>query len=61
MTIDGVELKQGEFNAVFDVFSNYSPKAQKYIEAKNELLDNANNFYEERKKLLKALKKEYFC
>ena len=35
ITIDEAELKQGEFNAVFCVLSNYSPRDQKYIEAKN--------------------------
>ena len=42
------------------VLSNYAPKSQKYIEAKNKLLDNAKNFYQGEKKLLKALKMEYF-
>ena len=34
------------------VLSDYTPKAQKYIEAKNCLLDNAKNFYEGREKII---------
>ena len=61
MTIDNVEMKQNEFDAKLNALSRYSPRNQKYIETKNKLLDNAKNFYKGRKKLLKALKKEYFC
>ena len=38
------------------VLSNYSPKAQKYIEAKSKLLDNAKNFYEGREKFIEVFK-----
>ena len=61
MTIDNAEMKQNEFDAKLNALSRYSPRNQKYIETKNKLLDNAKNFYKGRKKLLKALKKEYFC
>ena len=61
MTIDDAKIKQDEFDSILAVLSNYTPRAQKYIEEKNKLLDNAKKFYEGRKKLLKALKKmEYF-
>ena len=60
MTVDNAEMKQDEFNSMLRVLSNYAPKNQKYIEAKNKFLDNAKTFYEGRKKLLKALKMEYF-
>ena len=50
MTTDEAELKQGEFNAVFSALSNYSPRYQKHIEAKNKLLNNVKQFYEGRKK-----------
>ena len=59
-TIDDSEMKQDEFNLMLGVLSNYAPKSQKYIEAKNKLLDNAKNFYQGEKKLLKALKMKYF-
>ena len=55
MRIDDAEMKQNEFN-----LSDYTSKAQKKIEAKNNLLDNAKNFYQGRKKLLKVLKRKYF-
>ena len=60
MLIDNVERKQNEFDAKPNALSRYSPRNQKYIEAKNKLLGNAKKFYKGRKKLLKALKKEYF-
>ena len=41
MTIDEAEMKQDEFNSILAVLSNYAPKSQKYIEAKNSLLGNA--------------------
>ena len=60
MTINDAEMRQNEFNSILDALNNYSPRAQKYIKAKYSLLNNAKNFYKEREKLLKALKKEYF-
>ena len=54
MTIDEAEQK------VLGALSEYSPRGQNYIEAKNKLQDNANNFYKGRKKLLKGLKIKYF-
>ena len=61
MTIDDAKIKQGEFDSMLNVLSNYTLKAQKHIEAKNKLLDNAKNFCKGREKLLKALKMECFC
>ena len=55
MLIDNAEMKQNEFDAKLSALSGYSPRNQKYIEAKNKLLNNAKNFYEGRKILLKAL------
>ena len=60
MLIDDAEMKQNEFDAKLNALSGYSPRNQNYIEAKNEILVNAKNVYEGRKKLLKALKKECF-
>ena len=42
------------------VLSDYTPKAQKYIEAKNCLLDNAKNFYEGREKIIEDFKNVIF-
>ena len=50
MTINDAEIKQNEFNSIIDAFDNYLPKSQKYIEAKNSLLNNVKNFYNGREK-----------
>ena len=56
ITIDDVEAKQYEFNTVINALENYIPRNNKYVEAKNNLL---NNVMRGEKKLLKGLKK-YF-
>ena len=38
----------------------YAPRDNKYVEAKNKLVNNVENFYKGRKKILKGLKMEYF-
>ena len=60
MTINDTEIKQDEFDSMLGVLSNFILKTQKYIEAKYKLLDNVKKFYEGEKKLLTALKIEYF-
>ena len=56
MTIDNAEMKQNEFNATLSALSDYAPRNQKYIEAKNKLLDNVKSFYEGREKIIKDFK-----
>ena len=53
-------MKQDEFNSILDALNNYFPKAQKYIEAKNSLLNNAKNFYKGREKIIEGFKKRIF-
>ena len=60
MSINEVERKQDEFNVVLNALSRYSSRDQKYIEAKNELLENVKIFTRGEKKLLTILKMEYF-
>ena len=60
MKIDTAEMKQDEFNTILDALNDYSPKAQKYIEAKNGLLNNAKNFYKGREKIIKDFKDGIF-
>ena len=60
MGIDEAESKQEEFDGMLGVLSNYTPRDQKYINAKNELLDNVKNFYEEREKIIKGFKNGIF-
>ena len=38
----------------------YPPRDNKYVEAKNKFVNNVENFYKRREKLLKGLKMEYF-
>ena len=56
MTINDAKIKQDEFDSTVAGLSNYTPKVQKYIQAKNKLLDNAKNFYERRKKIIEGFK-----
>ena len=53
-------MKQNKFNSKLDALNNYSPKTEKYIEAKNSLINSAKNYYEGREKMIKAFKKKYF-
>ena len=60
MTIDDAEHIQDEFNTMLSVLSEYSPRGQKYTEAKNKLLDNAKNFYKGREKITEGFKNGVF-
>ena len=60
ITIDEVERKQDEFNAIMGVLEDYTTRSNKYIEAKNKLLNHVKKIYEGREKLLRGLKTEYF-
>ena len=59
-TIDDVERKQNEFSAVIAALKNYAPTDNKYVEAKNKLLNNAKNFYEGREKIIEGFKNKIF-
>ena len=59
-TIDEVERKQDEFSAVIGALKKYTPRDNKYVEAKNRLLNNVKNFYKGREKIIEGLKMEYF-
>ena len=59
ITIDEAERKQDEFNTVLHLLKKYSPKLDKYVTLKNNLVDNVSKLREE-KKLLKGLKIKYF-
>ena len=45
MTIDDAKHIQNKFDAILYVLSEYSPRGQKYTEAKNKFLDDAKSFY----------------
>ena len=56
MAIDDAEHIQDEFDAILSVLSDHTPRDEKYIEAKNKLLDNAKNFYKGREKIIEDFK-----
>ena len=60
LTIDEAESKQDKFNTVLHVLKNYSPKHDKYVTLKNNLLDNASKFYEGREKIIEGFKNGVF-
>ena len=45
---------------MINVLKNYTPRDNKYVEAKNNLLDNAENFYEGREKIIEGFKNKVF-
>ena len=54
ITIDKTEKLQDEFNAIIGVLENYTPRNNKYIEAKNKLLNNVKKIMRREKKILKG-------
>ena len=60
ITIDEAERKQDEFNTVLNLLKKYSPKYDKYVTLKKNLVDNVSKFYEERERKKKSLKMKYF-
>ena len=47
-------MRKNEFKSKLDDLNNYSPQAQKYIEAKNSLIKMQKTFMKAEKKLLKV-------
>ena len=60
ITIDEAESKQDEFNTVLHLLKKYSPKHDKHVTLKNNLVDNVSKFYEGREKIIEAFKNEVF-
>ena len=54
------KTEQEEFYAIIGVLDNYTPKNEKYIEAKNKLLKIVKNFYKGREKMVKGFKNGIF-
>ena len=52
--------KQDEFSVVLTHLKIYNPRDNKYIEAKNNLVNNASNFYKGRKKIIEGFKNNIF-
>ena len=60
MTINDAEMKQNKFNTKHVALNNYFPRYEKYIEAKNRLMNNEKNFYEGRQKIIEGFKEGIF-
>ena len=60
ITIDEVESKHDEFNTVLHVLKKYSPKHDKYVTLKNNLVDHASRFYKGREKTIEGFKNGVF-
>ena len=59
-TIDDIERKQDENTGVMGALKAYAPRDNKYVEAKNKLLNNVENFYKEREKIIEGFKNRVF-
>ena len=60
ITIEEAEREQDEFNAIIGVLEDYTPRNNKYIEAKNKLLNYVKKIYEGREKIIEGFKNEIF-
>ena len=59
-TIDYVERKQYEITGVMGALKDYAPRDNKYVEAKNKLLNNVEIFYKGREKIIEEFKNKIF-
>ena len=59
-TIDDVERKQDEITGVMGALKAYAPRDYKYVEAKNKLVNNVENFYKGREKISEGSKNGVF-
>ena len=57
LSIGDAEAKQEKFDAITSVLNIYTPKGDKYIKAKDKLLNNVKKIYEERKLIIEGFKK----
>ena len=60
ITTDEAKRKQNEFDGVLNALNVYSAKKKEYIDAKNKLLDNANNFYKGRENFFERFENGIF-
>ena len=58
ITRDAVEVKQYEYDIIINSFDNYNSRNKKYVEAKNNLLNNVKKIYEGREKITEGFKNE---
>ena len=60
ITIDEVERKHDEFNAKMGVLEDYTPRKNKYVEAKSNLLKKFFKIYEGRETITEGFKNGIF-
>ena len=60
ITIDEAEKEKDEFNAIIGVSEDYTPRNNKYIEAKSKLLNDVKTFYDKREKIIEGFKDGIF-
>ena len=60
LKINKIERKQDEFSVVMTALKNYTPRNNKFVEAKNKLLNNVENFYKGREKNIEGFKNKIF-
>ena len=53
-TINYAERKQDEITGVMGAVKAYAPRDNKYVEAKNKLVNNVENFYKGREKIIEG-------
>ena len=58
--MDDAKSKQDEFCAVLTHLKIYNPRGNEYIEVKNNLVNNAGNFYKGREKIIEGFKNKIF-
>ena len=59
-TIDYVESNQDEITGVMGALKAYAPRNNKYVEAKNKLVNNVENFDKGREKIIEGFKNGVF-
>ena len=60
ITIDDAESKQDEITGVMGALKGYAPRDNKYVEAKNKLVNNVENFYKGKEKIIKEFENKLF-
>ena len=58
--IDAAEVKQDEFDKMFDILRAYPARRSEYIDLKESTSKNTKNFHDGWEKLFMGLKMEYY-
>ena len=60
ITIDDAESKQDEITGVMGALKGYVPRNSRYVEAKNKLVNDVENFYKGKEKIIKGFENKIF-